>query len=370
MRVLMTSTSYPLHAEDWRGRFIKDMVDSLSRIDNIRLLLWAPPGEVPAQVMPVASASESAWLRDLLARGGIAHSIRSGGWPRWCDASRLLYSLRRVYRRIGDMDVIHVNWLQNALPLWGTATPAVVTVLGSDFGLLRLPGMTALLRIILRQRKAVISPNAEWMIPELEHRFGDIARITAIPFGVEARWFRVQRNPQVGSSRKWVVVSRVTSKKIGPLFSWGESVFGDGDELHLFGPMQEPLTIPEWVHFHGPTHPDELCNEWFPKVTALLTLSQHDEGRPQVILEAMAARIPILASDIPAHRNLIQHQETGWLTDSRQDFLDGLRWLSDHETNIAVGLAAQEWVKQEVGTWDDCAGRIVAAYRWVLGSAA
>ena len=166
------------------------------------------------------------------------------------------------------------------------------------------------------------------------------------------------------------MVSRITAKKIGHLFSWGESAFNDGDELHLFGPMQEQIPIPEWVHFHGPTHPDELREHWFPTATGLVTLSQHDEGRPQIILEAMAAKLPILASDIAAHRNLIQHQQTGWLANSRQHFIEGLRCLNDKETNVTVGMAAQHWVKQQVGTWDDCAERFVAAYRSVLGSGA
>lgn len=362
----MVSTSYPLHSEDWRGRFIEDMVNALAQKDELALSLWAPLGNIPDNVTYAATGKESAWLQDLLSRGGIAHMIRSGGWRWLVDASKLLHLVGKVYLRNRDVDVVHVNWLQNALPLLGTSLPAVITVLGSDFGLLRLPGMSLALRMTLRRRKAVLAPNADWMIPELERRFGDIATICPIPFGVDARWFEIPRNGQGERPRKWVVVSRLTRQKIGALFSWGKEVFRGDDELHLFGPMQEQMLVPEWVHYHGSTHPAELREHWFPKAAGLITLSQHDEGRPQVILEAMAARLPVLASDIPAHRNIIVHRQTGWLADTQEDLESGLSWLSNQANNASVGLAAQQWVKHRVGTWEDCAGRLLAAYELVL----
>ena len=364
----MVSTSYPLHSEDWRGRFIEDMVKSLAQNDDIALSLWAPLGNIPDNVTYAATDKECAWLHELLSRGGIAHMIRSGGWRWLVDASRLLHFVRKVYLRNRDVDVVHVNWLQNALPLLGTSLPAVITVLGSDFGLLRLPGMSHALRMTLRRRRTVLAPNADWMVPELERRFGDIATICPIPFGVDARWFEVPRNGQGDGPRKWVVVSRLTRQKIGALFSWGKEVFQGDDELHLFGPMQEQMLVPEWVHYHGSTHPAELRENWFPNAAGLITLSQHDEGRPQVILEAMAARLPVLVSDIPAHRSIILHRQTGWLAATQEGLRAGLNWLSDEANNVAVGAAAHDWVRVQVGTWKDCARRFLAAYRLALRS--
>jgi glycosyltransferase involved in cell wall biosynthesis len=147
------------------------------------------------------------------------------------------------------------------------------------------------------------------------------------------------------------------------LFTWGEGQFGQQRQLHLFGPMQEQVALPPWVHYHGPTHPAELLQDWFPKACGLITLSRHDEGRPQVMLEAMAAGLPILATDLPAHRDMLQHRATGWLATTRSDLCEGLPWLEDPLNNAAVGQAARQWVKDTVGTWDDCAGRYATAYR-------
>jgi glycosyltransferase involved in cell wall biosynthesis len=69
--------------------------------------------------------------------------------------------------------------------------------------------------------------------------------------------------------------------------------------------------------------PRALLEEWFPQAAGLITLSQHDEGRPQVLLEAMAARLPVIASNLPAHRDLIRSGETGMLVDSHSFVCSG-----------------------------------------------
>ena len=170
MRVLMTATSYPVGAEDWRGRFIYDMAGALARREDLALRVWLPPGPLPPGVVSACSDGDARWLEALQAAGGIAHLLRRS-WRGLPSAFGLLRRLRAVYRREAA-DLVHVNWLQNALPLAGSATPALVTVLGSDFALLRLPGMAALLRRVLAQRRACLAPNAAWMVPELERRFG------------------------------------------------------------------------------------------------------------------------------------------------------------------------------------------------------
>ena len=365
MRILLVGTSYPSSHDDWKGRFIKDLVHALAARDALDLRLWAPPGEVPGNVARILTDEESEWLHRMLASGGIAHLLRSKGWRASDTIFMLLRMLRRGYKRSGDVDLFHVSWLQNAIPLWGIDKPAVISVLGTDFALLNRLGMVTLLRSAIGRRKTIIAPNAGWMVERLNTLFGDLAEIRAIPFGVDQPWFETQRK-DAGGPRKWLVVLRVTAKKMGQLFPWGQGQFGKEDELHVLGPLQEKVDMPPWVRFHGATHPRELREKWFPEATGFITLSEHDEGRPQVILEAMASGLPVIASDLPAHRDVIRHGETGWLVSSQKEFQEALSWLKNRENNLQMGNRATAWVLENIGTWDDCAERYMKAYQAVV----
>lgn len=366
----MVSTSYPRDEGDWRGLFIRDLGDALGRRADLRLLLWAPPGKRPDSITDATTIEESRWLDLLTQSGGIAHMLRSnalrGGWI----ALRLLRHLRRAYaRNAPGLDVVHCNWLQTMLPV-PRKLPVLVTVLGSDMQLLKLPLMPVLLRRAMRGRPVAICPNADWMAGPLRAHFGGVAEVQTVPFGVDARWFTVRRQLPSDPPSSWLLVARVTRDKLGELFAWGEQVFADKRrELHLFGPMQEQINLPGWVHYHGPVTSTELCRHWFPRAHGLITLSRHSEGRPQVMLEAMAAGLPIIASQLPAHGDLLEQGRTGMLCASQSEFADAILRLEDGVENHRVGVAARAWVRDRVGTWDDCASRYVELYRELVAGA-
>jgi glycosyltransferase involved in cell wall biosynthesis len=366
IRVLMTSTSYPASLADWRGLFIRHLADALSRRDDLQVALWAPPGDAHPDIDRVTSTAEDAWFASLMRAGGIAHLLRTHKIRALAECLTLLRRLHSVFAR-QVADVYHINWLQNALPLPNNGRPALITVLGTDMQLLRLPMMRTLIRRSLRNRKATICPNAEWMTGELEAAFGDLARVQALPFGIDPRWYALRRDIATDSPTQWLVVSRLTRDKIGPLFEWCAPLFAGGERmLHLFGPMQESIEVPAWVDYHGPATPDDLRENWFPKAHGLITLSRHSEGRPQVMLESMASGLPIIASRAPAHENLLEHATTGWLVDSPAELEAGIEALSRPVENAGIGAAAKARVQKEVGTWDDCAQRYTTIYRELI----
>jgi len=370
LRVLMVSTSYPRDLGDWRGLFIRHLAYALARSPSIELSLWNPPGDLPERAKAVMSPHEAAWLDRLMGAGGIAHALRTHRVAGLLAAARLLRMLSATYRRNPDVDVYHANWLQCALPLPANGKPALITVLGSDMGLLGLPLMKTLLRRAMRGRRVAICPNADWMEAPLRAAFGDVAQIATVVFGIDPDWYAIRREPAVAPSR-WLAVTRLTRDKLGPLFEWSEPLFRDrARELHLFGPMQETIAVPDWVRYHGPATPAQLAGEAFPGATGLITLSRHNEGRPQVMLEAMAAGLPVVASRMPAHAGLVEDGVTGILCSDTAGYADALARLEDPAANRQAGEAARAWALREIGTWDDCAGRYATIYRRLLATTA
>jgi glycosyltransferase involved in cell wall biosynthesis len=363
-RVLFVSTSFPRNAKDWRGIFMAHISAALARRTDIRLVQWAPSGDIDDRVESLTTPTEAAWLATLMQRGGISHWLRSKPVSGIAAAGKLLRLLRSAYRRADDVDVYHVNWLQCVLPMPADGKPALITVLGNDMHLLELPLMRWALRRVMRGRRVTLCPNASWMEPILRETFGDLADVTPVSFGIDHSWYAVRRAPV--APPRWIAVTRLTANKLGPLFEWSAPLFRDGKrELHLFGPMQEQIDVPDWVRYHGSASPYQLVNDWVPGAQGLITLSRHAEGRPQVMLEAMAAGLPIIASRMPAHADIVHDGATGKLCASPADYAQAITALEDAPTNLRMGTAAREWVARELGTWDDCAMRYVRIH-WRL----
>lgn len=369
LRLLMVSTSYPRDVDDWRGIFIRHLAFALARRPGVDLTLWSPPGEIPPNTRHIATDREAQWLASLMEAGGISHLMRSRKTRSLLAPANLMLMLHRAYRRDSSRNLYHVNWLQCAIPVPADGKPLLLTVLGNDMKLLRLPFVTRLVRRALRGRSAVICPNADWMRAPLQSAFGDLAAIEPVAFGIDPVWYDIRHAGRNGPAR-WLAVTRLTRDKLGPLFEWSEPLFRDDRrELHLFGPMQEDVFVPDWVHYHGPATAAELASKWFPQATGIITLSRHAEGRPQVMLEAMAAGLPIIASRSAAHASLVQHGTTGFLCDTECEYNDALHRLESPGTHQRMGEAAREAIRGEVGTWDDCAARYAALYEKLIGHA-
>jgi len=365
-KVLLAATSYPADRADWKGLFIQRMVEGLQRRPDLVLSTWCPPGPRPDGVASALAGDDGAWLSDLAAQGGIAHLLRRQPLRGVAGGISLVRRLHRAMRA-SDADVFHLNWLQNALALPADGRPALVTALGTDMQLLKAPFLVPLLRQRFSRRQVVLCPNADWMVPVLQSHFGDMARVECVPFGIDGAWYAAPHVP--ATPPRWLCVTRITAVKLGPLFEWAAPLFQKGGRaLHVIGPRQEgDVAFPEWVHFHGPQTPQQLVETWFPQATGLISLSRHPEGRPQVMLEAMAAGLPVVASRLPAHEDLVAHGKSGWICDDPAGLAEALAHVEERVKNQAMSDRAREIARQRFGDWDDCAARYARQYEWLIG---
>jgi glycosyltransferase involved in cell wall biosynthesis len=90
-------------------------------------------------------------------------------------------------------------------------------------------------------------------------------------------------------------------------------IIGDGEERTALDNEINNLKISEFVTFLGPR---QDIPELYPLMDLFVSPSLW-EGLPTVILESMAAGIPILATDIPGTRELITHKQNGWLVPAK-----------------------------------------------------
>jgi glycosyltransferase involved in cell wall biosynthesis len=105
-------------------------------------------------------------------------------------------------------------------------------------------------------------------------------------------------------------------------------VLGDGAKRVELREESERLGISGRVDFLG-FRPDAAA--WL-KTFDLFILPSRLEGIPRCIMEAMAATVPVVVTDIPGNRNLVSHKDTGLLYsvgDSRQ-LAECIAFMMDH----------------------------------------
>lgn len=90
---------------------------------------------------------------------------------------------------------------------------------------------------------------------------------------------------------------------------WKLAIVGEGDAESRLRTMAGQLPVANDVVFFGFQH-QRLR---FLKGFDLFVLPSRSEGTPRCLMEAMSARIPVIASDIPGCRNLVADSRTGML---------------------------------------------------------
>ena len=120
-------------------------------------------------------------------------------------------------------------------------------------------------------------------------------------------------------------------------------IAGDGPERHHLERFASTAAQRENIVFLGPTESLQAL----PHLDVYWQGSQPGASSTQMVLQAMAAEVPVVASDTPRHRDLIEHQRTGYLVgfDARSErtrITDNL--LVELSTARGIANAATEYV--------------------------
>ncbi|MGE0609867.1 MAG: glycosyltransferase family 4 protein [Pirellulales bacterium] len=141
-------------------------------------------------------------------------------------------------------------------------------------------------------------------------------------------------------------------------------VIGDGPLRDRLESYRDDLHLSGNVHFLG--HRADVP-QLLPALDMLLLASEF-EGLPNVLMEAMAAGIPVVATDIPGNRDLVIHDQTGLLVppDDRPAFASAiLRLLENNDLAQRLGAAGRQRIESEF-TVTRMIDRFASLYRKLL----
>ncbi len=191
---------------------------------------------------------------------------------------------------------------------------------------------------------------------KFEHRFS----ISIIPNGVDVARFTSPVDRRWDPPHLLFVGRLVHQKGLDLLFPalgkltglpWELTVIGDGPQRGLLEELAEKLSISDRVHFAGWQRGANLDCHY--RVANLFILPSRHEGMPNVVLEAMASGLPVLATRIAGSEELVLPGLTGELVapESELALCEALRpLLTDASLRQRLGFAGRQRVGNEF-TW-------------------
>ncbi len=322
-------------------------------------------------VKPYARAFERVWyfsylpeaLSDFTDDRELDNAVRLLGpgkrRPRLLRALEMPVRHRREFARCGVFRVFQLTGIIPALAAracWGTP---FVTTYGFWYARLSRPGPSRLAkrvleRVGLRSAAAVIVTTEE-----LRAHVATMAppeRIHLIPNGVDLVRFTPTGRSASPTGRILYVGRLSEEKNLSALVEAAGLLRGRVErELVMIGsgPLRDGLEAEARARgvraaFPGVVEHGHLP-EWL-KEADVFVLPSFTEGHPKVLLEAMAAGVPCVASDCPGNRALVRDGETGLLFDPRDpgSLAAALeRVLSDRALASALGRAGRDLVSRD-----------------------
>lgn len=283
-----------------------------------------------------------------------------------------IFGLIGLYRRERPDLVHHVALkpsLYGSIAAWLTGIPAAVNAFaGMGFVFISKGVFARTVRPVIRGAfRLLLNRPGNHVIVQNPDDFGLFAdtvgvaphRISTIRgSGVDTTQFRPSAEPD-GTPVAVCVARLLWDKGIGELVEAARSLRARGVaiRIRLVGPGDEnPAAIPEttlsdWaqegiVDIAGPK--DDIAAEYAKAHIAVLP--SYREGLPKALLEAAAAGLPMVATDVPGCREVCRHDDTGLLVPARsvEPLADALETLAkDSARRARFGGAARALAEKE-----------------------
>ena len=388
IRVGVVTTSFPILSGSSSGIFVERLLSHLPAEAAATVLVPCCDREVgqgvkaPYELRCFRYAPRT-WQRLAHVPGGIPDAIRRQ------DPVILLipFFLSALYlgclRLASRVDVIHGNWsipaIVAALAARPMGIPSIATLRGEDVTRVESSILFRwLLGLCLRINQAVVVVS-EAMRKRLVQRFPWAAdRIIFIPNGVELGADRERRDLHQ-PLRLLSVGSLIARKRLDTLVhaiallpsdvGITLRLVGDGPQAGALVELAQRLDVFAHVELIGAVPPQEIQAhlDW----ADIFLFASESEGRPNAVLEAMAAGLPVVATDIPGVRELVG-AKTGLrvpVGDARA-FADAILRLAGNAQAVrAMGCAGRSAIIDAGPTWSAAGRRYAQLYSNVLETA-
>ena len=229
------------------------------------------------------------------------------------------------------------------------------------------------IRLLWKNAAAVVANSAG--LRTLALRFAPELPVAVIPNGVDAQTFHpaAENERTSGGPVRLLFVGRVVFQKgldvllraladLPAPLAWELEIIGDGDQRAALTAEAARLGLAARITFAGWCDRARIAGRY--RAADIFVFPSRDEGMPNVVLEAMASGLPIVATAIAGSEELVREGENGHLVPAED--AAGLtaalsRLIADPAQCRAMGRASRAIVEREY-TW----ARVAASYLEML----
>jgi len=391
IKAVVLTTSFPLSGKSVSGVFVKRLVDALSPRIDVEVL-------TPCSKSPITMQSDGEYelrcFRYAPRRWQILAHL-PGGIPVALHQSRLVILLVPFFlgamfvetvRASRNADIVHANWSISGfiagLACRFTRKPMITTLRGEDVSRAEASRLYRLfLWVCMRYGCRVVAVGSA-MGQRLRAMFPDYAeKVVVVPNGVSPRLLSINADKSSRERRTELRVLTVGSliprkgidtviKAIADISdSTGVylTVVGDGVDRHRLQSLAKEEGVEEKVQFVGEFDPDRVVE--FYDFSDVFVLASYSEGRPNVLMEAMAAALPVIASEIDGVKELVTANETGLLFqpgDVNELAKQLLRVSRDIEFRERLACRARQFIVEKRLLWSSTGEGYEEVYQDVL----
>ena len=400
MKVCFVTSSFIRHSQDGYARFVYEQAKSLLRTRrNYEVVVVAPhaPGLARCEVIDGLNIHRFRYflptsLQRLAYRHeGLFNTLKSSRLALVQLPFFLLSMLFVLWRQSRGASIIHAQWIPTALAAIPVGRirgiPVCVSARGADVNTCRLSRLgDRLSRFVLNHVDSVLTVSAEFQqaLQALKIK----AQVHAVYNGVDTKLFHprdaglCKRQLDIPPEFRLIlyVGGLIPRKGISTLFkafARVKSRLPSESRLCLAGegPLQSALEkeafrlgIAEQVMFVGRINRNEV-SLWM-SASEILVLPSESEGRPNVVLEAMGAGIPVIATAVNGTVEIIRSGCNGLLFRPGDDatLAEHLNNLFQHSDKaralVAEGHATLE---RESLSWESHGQQIDEIYIKLIG---
>jgi glycosyltransferase involved in cell wall biosynthesis len=296
---------------------------------------------------------------------------------------RLLPYLLALWRAAGRADLVHVmansgwSWHLFAVPAiwigWLRGRPVVVNFRGGEAASF-LSHSGWLVRFTMRRCARLVVPSG--FLDAVFTRHG--MRASVVPNVVDTGRFSPPSGPAQGNVPQLLVARNLeaiygndTALRAFALVRERHPaarlvVAGSGPLLSALQALADELGVADAVRFTGRVDREEMAD--LLRRSAVAVNPSHVDNMPNSVLEALAAGVPVVSTDVGGVPYIVRDGQTALLVPARDERAMAaaiVRLLDD--PRLAAALSAAGQVEAERYTWSRVAPQWAAVYREAVG---